>query len=152
MVKVRKLSREPGPVQSLIVSLTRKVPAPPPEGECTVAGPASVDEYLFQIPEEARAALEDLRKTIKTAAPDATETISYQMPTFKYRGRALVGFAAFKNHCSLFPYSGKVLDDYQEELGSFKTSKGTIQFTTDRPLPKPLVKKIVKTRIAEIEE
>jgi uncharacterized protein YdhG (YjbR/CyaY superfamily) len=117
-----------------------------------VAGPASVDEYLSQIPEEARAALEDLRKTIKTAAPDATETISYQMPTFKYRGRALVGFAAFKDHCSLFPYSGRVLDDYQEELGSFKTSKGTIQFTTDRPLPKPLVKKIVKTRIAEIEE
>ena len=116
-----------------------------------MAGPTSVDEYLSQVPEEPRAALEDLRETIKAAAPDTTETISYQMPTFKYRGRALVGFAAFKNHCSLFPYSGRVLDTYQEELGSFKTSKGTIQFTTDHPLPTSLVKKIVKTRLAEIE-
>jgi uncharacterized protein YdhG (YjbR/CyaY superfamily) len=95
--------------------------------------------------------LRTLRKTIKTAAPDATETISYQMPTFKYRGRALVGFAAFKDHCSLFPYSAKVLDDYKDELGAFETSKGTIRFSVDQPLPASLVKKIVKARIGEIE-
>jgi hypothetical protein len=68
-----------------------------------MTGPSSVEHYLSQLPEEARATLEKLRKTIKAAAPNTTETISYQMPTFKYQGRALVGFAAFKNHCSLFP-------------------------------------------------
>jgi uncharacterized protein YdhG (YjbR/CyaY superfamily) len=116
-----------------------------------VAGPSSVEDYLFQVPEEARAALEKLRKTIKAAAPDTTETISYQMPTFKYRGRALVGFAAFKNHCSLFPYSTAVMDSHKEELRSYETSKGTIRFTTDNPLPAALVKKLVKERIEEIE-
>jgi uncharacterized protein YdhG (YjbR/CyaY superfamily) len=116
-----------------------------------MAGPTSVEEYLSQVPEDARAALEKLRKTIRAAAPNTTEAISYQMPTFKYRGRALVGFAAFKDHCSLFPYSGKVLDSFKDELGSFKTSKGTIQFAPDEPLPAAVVKKIVKARIAEIE-
>lgn len=113
--------------------------------------PSSVEEYLSQVPGPARAALEMLRKTIKAAAPDTTETISYQMPTFKYRRRALVGFAAFKNHCSLFPYSTKVLEIYEEELGSMRTSKGTIQFSSDRPISAGLVKKIVKARIEEIE-
>jgi uncharacterized protein YdhG (YjbR/CyaY superfamily) len=116
-----------------------------------MAGPSSVDEYLSQVPEEARAALEKLRKTIKAAAPNTTETISYQMPTFKYQGRALVGIAAFKSHCSLFPYSTKVLETYEEELGSLRTSKGTIRFPADKPLPAGLVRKIVKTRIEEIE-
>jgi uncharacterized protein YdhG (YjbR/CyaY superfamily) len=82
-----------------------------------------------------------LRATVKAAAPDTTETISYQMPTFKYRGRALVGFAAFKNHCSLFPYSTKVFETYEEEIGSMRTSKGTIQFSSDRPIPAALVEK-----------
>jgi uncharacterized protein YdhG (YjbR/CyaY superfamily) len=116
-----------------------------------VAGPRSVEDYLSQVPEDARAALEKLRKTIKAAAPDTTETISYQMPTFKYRGRALVGYAAFKNHCSLFPYSTKVMDSYKEELKSYETSKGTIRFSTDNPLPAALVKSLVKERIEEIE-
>jgi uncharacterized protein YdhG (YjbR/CyaY superfamily) len=116
-----------------------------------MAGPSSVEEYLSQVPEEARAALEKLRQTIKAAAPNTTEVISYQMPTFKYQGRALVGFAAFKNHCSLFPYSTKVFDTYDEELSPFRTSKGTIRFSIDKPLPAALVKKLVKARIKEIE-
>jgi uncharacterized protein YdhG (YjbR/CyaY superfamily) len=116
-----------------------------------MAGPSTVEEYLSQVPEEARAALERLRKTIKAAAPNTMETISYQMPTFKYQGRALVGFAAFKNHCSLFPYSTKVMDSHKEELQSYETSKGTIRFPIDKPLPAALVKKIVKARIEEIE-
>jgi uncharacterized protein YdhG (YjbR/CyaY superfamily) len=116
-----------------------------------MAGPSSVDDYLSQVPEEARAALETLRKTIKAAAPSTTETISYQMPTFKYQGRALVGFAAFKNHCSLFPYSTKVMASLKEELKSYVTSKGTIRFPADKPLPATLVKKLVKARIEEIE-
>jgi uncharacterized protein YdhG (YjbR/CyaY superfamily) len=116
-----------------------------------VAGPGSVDEYLAQVPDKERKVLENLRKTIRGAAPDTTESISYQMPTFKYRGRALVGFAAFKDHCSLFPFSTKVLEIYKEELGHMRASKGTIHFTVDKPLPVALVKKIVKTRIGEIE-
>lgn len=116
-----------------------------------MAGSSSVDEYLALVPDDARAALEELRKTIKAAAPDTIETISYQMPTFKYQARALVGFAAFKKHCSLFPYSAKVMDLCKEELKPYETSKGTIRFPVDKPLPAALVKKIVKTRIREIE-
>jgi uncharacterized protein YdhG (YjbR/CyaY superfamily) len=73
------------------------------------------------------------------------------MPAFRYQGRALVGFAAFKSHCSFFPMSPEVLDAYEEELGSFRASKGTIQFSPDTPLPSALVEKIVKARIQEIE-
>jgi uncharacterized protein YdhG (YjbR/CyaY superfamily) len=118
-----------------------------------MAGPRSVEDYLSQVPEEARAALEKLRNTIKAAAPNTTETISYQMPTFKYQGRALVGFAAFKNHCSLFPYSTGVMDTLRDELQSYDTSGNgaTIRFTVDKPLPAGLVKKVVKARIEEIE-
>jgi uncharacterized protein YdhG (YjbR/CyaY superfamily) len=112
----------------------------------------SVADYLAEIPEESRAALEKVRKTIKAAAPNTIETISYQMPTFKYQGRALVGIAAFKNHCSLFPYSKEVLETLEEELRPFDTSgKGTIRFPADKPLPASLIKKIVKVRMKEIE-
>ena len=119
-----------------------------------MAGPDSFDDYLSQVSDEARTALEKLRKTIKSAAPDTTETISYQMPTFKYRGRALIGFAAFKDHCSLFPYSKKVMEVLEEDLRPYDISgKGaTIRFTTDKPLPATLVKKVVKARMEEIEE
>ena len=118
-----------------------------------MAKPSSVEEYLSQVPEDQRAVLEKLRETIRAAAPDTTETISYQMPTFKYRGRALVGIAAFKNHCSVFPYSDTVFVSLKEELKLYDTSgKGTIRFAPDKPLPAAVVKKIVKARIAEIEE
>jgi uncharacterized protein YdhG (YjbR/CyaY superfamily) len=116
-----------------------------------MANPSSVEEYLSALPEEPRAALEKLRKTIKAAAPDATETISYQMPTFKLRGRFLVSYAAFKNHCSLFPASEAMLEAYGEELKPYFSGKGTIRFTTEKPLPAALVKKIVKMRIEENE-
>ena len=116
-----------------------------------MAGPSSVEDYLSRVPDDARAALERLRKTIKAAAPNTTETISYQMPTFKYQGRALVGYAAFKDHCSLFPYSTGVMDSLKDELQSYETSKGTIRFPADKPLPIALVKKIVKVRVEEIE-
>ncbi|HEX3328112.1 MAG TPA: DUF1801 domain-containing protein [Actinomycetota bacterium] len=116
-----------------------------------MASPRSVEEYLSRVPEEQRAALDELRRTIKAAAPDTTETISYQMPTFMYRGRALVGFAAFKNHCSLFPYSAKVSDAFEGELGSSRTSKGTIRFSPKEPLAASIVTKIVQARIDEIE-
>lgn len=115
--------------------------------------PSTIDDYLAELPEDARAVLQQLRVAIRAAAPDTTETISYAMPTFKYRGRALVGFAAFKNHCSLFPYSRKVMTVHREELEPFDTTgKGpTIRFSADQPLPAALVGKLVQTRIAEIE-
>ena len=116
-----------------------------------MAAPTSVEDYLAALPEAPRAALEKLRKTIKAAAPEAAETISYQMPAFKLHGRFLVSYAAFKNHCSLFPYSAKVMDLCKAELETYETSKGTIRFPVDRPLPAPVIRKIVKTRIEEIE-
>ena len=118
-----------------------------------MASAGSVDEYLAQVPEAERACLEDLRATIRTAAPDATETISYQMPTFKHRGRALVGFAAFTNHCSLFPYGTGVLKALEEDLRPYDTSGkgGTVRFSADAPLPAALVRRIVAMRIEEID-
>jgi uncharacterized protein YdhG (YjbR/CyaY superfamily) len=115
-----------------------------------MAGPTSVEDYLAALPEPPRSALEKLRKTIKAAAPEATETISYQMPTFKLDGRFLVSYAAFKEHCSLFPASGKVLEACGEELKPHFSGKGTIRFTADKPLSSALVRKIVETRIEEI--
>jgi uncharacterized protein YdhG (YjbR/CyaY superfamily) len=114
-----------------------------------MAAPTSVDDYLAALPEESRAALEKLRKSIKAAAPEATETISYQMPTFKDHGRFLVSFAAFKNHCSLFPASKAVMEAHGEELKPYFSGKGTLRFQADKPIPAALVKKIVRTRIEE---
>jgi len=110
-----------------------------------------VDEYLAAVPEEARIVLEKLRKTIKAAAPKAVEVISYAIPTFKYQGQPLVYFAAFTNHCSLYPASGAVMEAYKGELSPYDTFKGTIRFQANKPLPAALVRKIVKARIAEIE-
>lgn len=109
----------------------------------------SVDEYLSSVPAEQRAQLEQIRSTIKKLVPEAEEKISYNMPMF-YLGGMFSGFAAFKNHCSYFPCSGGVLKNFSKELSSYKTSKGTIQFTLDHPLPPPLLKKIVAARLAEI--
>ena len=113
------------------------------------ATPQTVDDYLAAVPEQARATLEKIRKTIKAVAPQATEVISYQIPMFKQHGM-LVGFAAFKGHCSLFPGS-KAMETYKDELKAYETSKGTIRFPIGKPLPAALVKKLVKTRIAENE-
>ena len=108
--------------------------------------PASIDEYLAGVPAESRAALEKLRRTIRSVAPEALETISYEIPTFKLNGRMLVSFAAFSEHCSFFPGAGPI-EVHRDDLKSFPTSKGTIRFTPDRPLSAALVKKLVKTRI-----
>jgi len=112
----------------------------------------TVDDYLAVVPEPARTTLEKMRATIRAAAPDATEAISYGMPAFKYQGRGLVAIAAFKKHCSLFPMSGAVIEKFKDELEGFHTSKGTLQFPADKPLSATLVKKIIKARMAEIEQ
>ena len=111
--------------------------------------PRDVDEYLAGVPKEARAVLERLRQTIKAAAPMAAEVISYQMPMYKHHGM-VIGFAAFRDHCSIFPGSA-VMDTHKEELKRYSTSKGTIRFPVNKPLPAALVKKLVKTRIRENE-
>jgi uncharacterized protein YdhG (YjbR/CyaY superfamily) len=114
------------------------------------AAPKNVEEYLAGVPEPARSTLNKLRAAIRSAVPpEATETISYRIPAFKYEG-VLVWFAAFSNHCSLFP-TAAVVEAFKNELKGFSTSKGTIHFPTDRPLPTALVKKLVKARVAQVE-
>ena len=110
-----------------------------------------VESYLARCPEPHRATLEKLRATIGSVVPkEATEKISYGMPSFQYKG-GLVGYAAFKEHCSFFPMSGRLVEEFAEELKGYKTSKGTIQFPVDKPLPAALVKKMVKARVAQNE-
>ena len=106
---------------------------------------------MAKTPEPARTTLENIRATILSVVPaEATEGLSYGMPAFRYKG-ALVSYAAFKNHCSLFPMQASLIDAMKDELKAYRTSKGTLQFPVDKPLPATLVKKIVKARVAENE-
>jgi uncharacterized protein YdhG (YjbR/CyaY superfamily) len=114
-----------------------------------MAAPTSVEDYLKALPAGPRAALESLRKTIQAAAPEATEAISYGMPAFNAHGRLLVSYAAFTNHCSLFPASAAVREALGDELTPYFSGKGTIRFQAAKPLPAALVKKIVKVRFEE---
>ena len=110
---------------------------------------ATVEDYLADVPVKERAVLEKLRKTIRSVAPDASEKISYGIPTFIYHGN-LVHYAAFKNHLSFYPGSRKVTKRFAAELKGFETSEGaTIRFLVDKPIPATLIKKIVRARIAE---
>ena len=112
---------------------------------------ADVDAYLAKVPEPARATLEKVRATIRSVVPaETTEGLSYGMPAFRYKG-ALVAYAAFKDHCSFFPCQASLIDQMKDELKNYRTSKGTLQFPLDKPLPAALVKKMVKARIAENE-
>ncbi|MDR3747476.1 MAG: DUF1801 domain-containing protein [Acidobacteriota bacterium] len=113
--------------------------------------PKDVDGYLACVPQPARKALQNLRATIRSVVPaETTEVISYGIPMFKYKGY-LVGYAAFSNHCSLFPMGSSVIKLFKKELEGFPTSKGTIRFTVEKPLPTSLVRKLVKARIAQNE-
>lgn len=112
---------------------------------------ARIDAELAALPDDKRAALAALRRTIQAAAPEAVEAISYGMPAFRYHGRSLVSYLAAKAHCSLFPMSGAVISAHRDELASYDTAKGTIRFTPARPLPDTLVTMIVRARMAEID-
>ena len=115
-------------------------------------GSEEVEGYLADVPRDARAALQKLRKTIRAAAgPDASEGFSYGIPAFKLHGRPLVAYAALKNHCSFFPMSPAVIEAHRKELSGIETARGTIRFTVDKPLPSALVRKLVKARLAESE-
>jgi len=109
----------------------------------------TIDEYLATLSEDKRAALQKLRDTIKAAAPKAKECISYQLPTFRLDGKMLVAFGATANHCAFYPMSSSTVAAHQDDLKGYDTSKGTIRFQPDHPLPAALVRTLVKARIAE---
>jgi uncharacterized protein YdhG (YjbR/CyaY superfamily) len=116
-----------------------------------VEKPASVEAYLRGLTPQQRSAVQKLRETIAAAAPDAEEGITYSMPGFLLGGKGLMAYAAFSDHYSFFPMSTRAIDAHRHELGSRVTGKGTIAFEYGRPLPTALVKRIVKTRLAEAE-
>ena len=118
--------------------------------EMGMATATSVEEYLTGLPADRRAAVETLRRTIRAAAPDANETIAYSMPAFRTRdGQFLVSYAAYKNHYSLFPASGAVVEALGDEIAPFLVGKGTIQFPLHNPIPTALVTQVITIRLRE---
>lgn len=113
-----------------------------------MAGPTDVDAYLAALPEDRRDALEALRRTIRAAAPEATETIAYQMPAYRMDGRFLVSFASYKHHVSLFPWDDAMVEQLGAEIEPYLAGRGTIRFPADRPIPLDLVRKVVEIRLA----
>jgi len=112
------------------------------------AAPRTVDEYFAAVPEPARSALRQIREAIRSVVPpEATEIISYKIPAFKHK-RVLVWYAVFANHCSLFP-TASVIEAFKDELNGFSTSKGTLHFPLDGPMPLELIKRLVRARVAE---
>ena len=112
--------------------------------------PADVDAYLASVPAHKSEALQKIRAVIRAAAPGAEEGFSYGLPAFRLNGRPLVCYGASTNHCSFFPMSPAVIRAHAEDLKKYETSKGTIRFPPDKPLPAALVRKLVKARIAEL--
>ena len=110
---------------------------------------SDVDEYLNGLEEPKRSTLAQLRRDILAVAPDAEECISYGMPAFKVDGKAIAGFAAFKNHLSYLPHSGSVLRELTEELAGFTMSSGALRFPVDAPLPAGLVRKLIEVRLRQ---
>jgi uncharacterized protein YdhG (YjbR/CyaY superfamily) len=115
-----------------------------------VAKYESVDAYMAALPEERRGPMEELRRAIRSAAPDATEAIAYNMPAFRLDGRFFVSYEAFKRHYSLFPWSDAMLEELGEQLAPYAVGKGTIRFPADEPIPLDLVTRIVEIRRREM--
>ena len=111
----------------------------------------SVDEYMAQLPDDRRAVMEQIRSTVRAAAPDATEVIAYNMPAFRLDGRFLVSYEAFKRHYSLFPWSDAMVEELGEALRPYAVGKGTIRFPADEPIPLELITRIVQIRNREVE-
>ncbi len=109
-----------------------------------------VRAYLAALPPDTRRVLETIRETIRRAAPDAVEVFSYRIPGFRFGGRALIWYAAWKQHCSLYPMTAAIKRDHAADIAAYKVSKGTIRFPLCEQIPLPLVRKIIKTRISEI--
>ena len=116
----------------------------------TMPSPAAVDQYFAAVPGTARSALQKIRAAIRSVVPpDAAEIISYKIPAFKHK-KVLVWYAAFANHCSLFP-TASVIEAFKDELKGFSTSKGTVHFPLDKPMPVELIKRLVRARVADSE-
>src|ERR1700719_3382920 len=115
-----------------------------------MAKPRTIDEHLVAVSAEKRAALQRLRKDIRAAAPNAEECISYGLPAFRLNGKFLVAFGAASKHCAF--YAGSILNTCNKELKGYDTSSGTIRFQPDRPLPRSLVGRLVKARIAQVKK
>ncbi len=111
--------------------------------------PKTIDEYLAALSDDKRAALEKIRKAIKAAAPKAEECISYQLPAFRLDGKMLVAFGAAADHCAFYLMSSSTVETHKDDLKGYDTSKGTIRFPADHPLPAALVRKLIKARIKE---
>jgi uncharacterized protein YdhG (YjbR/CyaY superfamily) len=111
----------------------------------------TIDEYIKASPTDVQGILQSLRLTIRKAAPEAVETISYQMPTFKLNGKGLVYFAAFKHHIGFYPIPSGI-EAFKKELSPYKQGKGSVQFPIDEPIPSALVRRIVRFRAKEIQE
>jgi len=112
---------------------------------------SEVNDYLTKLDPEQKAQLEKIRQFVKQEVPDAVEVISYGMPGFKYKNHYLLGYAAFKDHLSLFPTSQPIAE-LDKRLAKFKTSKGTLQFTKEDPIPEPLIKEILESRVKSISK
>lgn len=110
----------------------------------------SVDEYMATLPDARRTVMEQLRGTIRAAAPDATEAIAYNMPAFRRDGRFLVSYEAYKHHYSLFPWTDRMVEELGETLKPYAVGKGTIRFPADEPIPLDLVARIVEIRNLEV--
>jgi uncharacterized protein YdhG (YjbR/CyaY superfamily) len=114
-----------------------------------MSAPETHDDYLAALPDEQRAALSTLRAQIRRIVPDANEVISYGIPAFR-RGGIVAGYAAMKDHCGFYVFDGGVIGRFTDELVNFSISKGTIRFTPDKPIPEPLLSRILAARLAEI--
>ncbi len=112
-----------------------------------MSGFKTIDEYIDTFPEDVQKILNELRQTIRETAPEAEETINYQMPTFTLNGN-LVHFAAFKNHIGFYPTPSGI-EAFKDELAAYKGAKGSVQFPMDEPLPMPLIRRIVEYRVKE---
>jgi uncharacterized protein YdhG (YjbR/CyaY superfamily) len=109
-----------------------------------------IDAYLAKLPSEQRDALEHVRAVVRRLVPEAVETISYGIPTFKLNGRSLLWFAGWKAHCSLYPLTDTFLADHHDELAAYRRTKGSLHFTSAMPLPDPLVDAMVRARLEDL--
>lgn len=116
-----------------------------------MANDSPIDAYLASLPVSQRDTLQHLRAQIARLAPDAVETISYGMPTFKLRGRPLVSFAGWKAHCSIYPLTGTLLASHADALKGYERTKGSVHFTPEKPLPEALVEALIRARLADLE-
>jgi uncharacterized protein YdhG (YjbR/CyaY superfamily) len=120
--------------------------------DSSVSDAAAIEAYLARVPEPGRSTLETVRATLRALLPEATEGMSYGMPAFKLRKKAVAGYAAFADHCGFYPMSGSVVAALKADLAGYQTSKGGVRFSLDTPLPRELIEKLVKARLAELDK